>query len=74
MYQKLGTEDVFITAIPYQLLSIILCQILFLPIYQIYMICKHFVDNILNVHRLILLYPVKWFQVFLSYTNNSIYN
>ena len=36
------------------------------------MICKHFVDNILNESKLILLYTVKWFKVFQFNMNNSI--
>ena len=34
------------------------------------MTCKHFVDNIF---KSFLFFTVKWFQVFLSNTNNSIY-
>ena len=37
------------------------------------MICKHFIDNILKLAKFHSLPSVKWFQVFLSNTNNSIY-
>ena len=37
------------------------------------MICKHFVDNILNESKLTILHKVKWFQVFQSNTNNYNY-
>ena len=38
-----------------------------------YMICKHFMlITFLNEPKIILLYTVKWFQVLLCITNNSI--
>ena len=39
-----------------------------------YMICKHIVyrQHFLNGTEIICLHTVKWFQVFLSNTNNSI--
>ena len=37
------------------------------------MICKYILLIFLNKSELIILYTVKWFQVFKSYTNNSIY-
>ena len=47
---------------------------LYLYILNIYL-CTHFLDNILNEPELFFFsHTVKWFQVFLSYMNNSIYS
>ena len=42
-------------------------------ILNIYDLSTHFVDTFLNEPGFILLYTVKWFEVFLSNTNISIY-
>ena len=46
---------------------------IFTYILNVYDLQTHFVDTFLNKPELILLYTVKWFQVFLSNTNISIY-
>ena len=57
----------------YQSLLVISCQILFIQIYEIYMICKYILlIAFLNELKLNLLLSVKWFQVLLYITNNSI--
>ena len=50
----------------YQPLYVIQCQILFIHIYRMFMICKHFVDNILNEPwHIFFWHTVTWLQVFL---------
>ena len=57
----------------HQPLWVISYQILFIHIYYIYKICKHILlITLLNEPKLIYLHTVKWFQVLLCITNNSI--
>ena len=60
--------------IEYKLLCVISCQIIFININEIYMICEHILLIIfLNEPKLIFSHTVKGFQVNLSNTDNSIY-
>ena len=67
MKENLNPHEVWLGFMAFQPLLVIKCQIIFIYIYiYIYNLWIHFVDTFLNEPELILLYTVKWFQVFLS--------